>query len=165
MMNSDFILQRNILMQADDFFEAYRRCIKGENLHKENGRLCASVVNIPAIVNASFACELYIKSMISDRTFEHNLKNLFDLLPKETQNTISNSVNDKLAEHPVYNFEYCLENAADVFIDWRYIYEDCHTEGFYGSYINEYLMFFEKLLPILKEIAYFHNSIFQDKTT
>ena len=165
MMNSDFILQRNILMQADDFFEAYRRCRKGENLHKENGRLCASVVNIPAIANASFACELYIKSMISDKTFGHNLKDLFDLLPKETQNTISNSVNDKFAEHPVYNFEYCLESAADVFINWRYIYENRHTEGFYGSYINEYLMFFEGLLPILKEIAYSHNTKFQDKTT
>ena len=78
--------ERNILQQADDFFEAYRRCSKGENPRKdEYNRLCFSVVNVPAVVNAAFSIELYLKSILKSKEREHRLEILFNKLNIETQ--------------------------------------------------------------------------------
>ncbi len=144
---------RNIIRQADDFAEAYRRCMEGKTPKKENGRLCFSVVSIPAIVNASFACELYMKSLLEKKPQEHNLWQLFNLLSERDKRIIKEYVDDKLNTHPIYSFEFCLERVADVFVNWRYIYEKEHTDGFYGSYINEFLMFFEHLMCILQKLT------------
>ena len=35
-------------------------------------------------------------------------------------------------------------------------FEEQHTEGFYGCYINEFFMFFNCFLPIVKRIAHEH---------
>ena len=57
---------RNI---ANDFYSAYKRCIEGKNPHiDEYGRHVMEVVNVPAIVNAAFACELYLKLLIKSET-------------------------------------------------------------------------------------------------
>lgn len=145
---------RNIIHQADDFAEAYRRCMEGKNQREENGRLCFSVVSIPAIVNASFACELYMKSLLKVTPQEHNLKRLFNLLSEGDSRIIKEYVDDRFNTHPIYSFEFCIERAADVFVNWRYIYEKEHTDGFYGSYINEFLMFFEHLICILQKMTH-----------
>ena len=149
-------LQTNILLQADDFAEAYRRCREGKNPRRdEYGRLCCSCVNIPAIVNAAFACELYFKSILErPPKNEHNLFNLFKELPKDKKQIIRDYVNDRFKGHPIYTFDYCMERAGDAFVNWRYIFEDEHSDGFYGTFINEYLSFFENLIPILKNIAH-----------
>lgn len=154
MQNDIYMMKRNILFQADDFVEAYYRCMEWKNQREENGRVCFSVVSIPAIVNASFACELYMKSLLEVIPQEHNLKRLFNLLSEEDKRIITDYVNDKFNTHPIYSFEFCLERAADVFVNWRYIYEAEHTEAFYGSYINEFLMFFEHLISILQKMTH-----------
>ena len=42
----------DIIEIANDFYEAYKRCIEGKNTRKlEDGRICSDVVNIPSIVN------------------------------------------------------------------------------------------------------------------
>ncbi len=80
----DFNVQ--IIEIADDFFEAYKRCIKPQDIHRDNyGRTVGYAVNVPAIVNASFACELYLKNMINTETKEHNLKNLYEKLAPNIQ--------------------------------------------------------------------------------
>lgn len=145
---------RNILQQADDFAEAFRRCSKGENLRKDEfNRMCADVVNIPAIVNAAFSCELYFKSMLENPR-GHKLKELFEQLDRETKLQLRNEFNANFTKHPVYNFDIFLNDISNAFVEWRYVFEEPHTEGFYGCYINEFLMFFNCFLPIVKRIAH-----------
>ena len=145
---------RNILQQADDFAEAFRRCSKGENPRKdEYNRICADVVSIPSIVNAAFACELYLKSML-DRPRGHKLKYLFEQLDRETKLQMRNEFDASFTKHPVYDFNVFLNDVSDAFVKWRYVFEESHTEGFYGCYINEFLMFFNCFLPIVKRIAH-----------
>ena len=140
---------RNILQQADDFAEAFRRCSKGENPRKdEYNRICADVVSIPSIVNAAFACELYLKSML-DRPRGHKLKYLFEQLDRETKLQMRNEFDASFTKHPVYDFNVFLNDVSDAFVKWRYVFEESHTEGFYGCYINEFLMFFNCFLPIV----------------
>ena len=150
-----YSLQTNILLQADDFAEAYCRCIKGENpTIDEYGRTCCSVLNIPAIVNAAFACELYIKSILVTTTKEHDLEILYSQLDNEKQSEIRSYVDKCFNGHPTYKFDTCLKRASNAFVDWRYIYEDEHSDGYMGCFINEYLEFFKHFIFILKEIAH-----------
>ena len=145
---------RDILQQADDFAEAFRRCSKGENPRKDEfNRMCMDVVSIPAIVNAAFACELYLKSML-EQPWGHKLKDLFEQLDNETKIQLKNEFDASCSKHPVYNFEVFLNDISDAFVEWRYVFEESHTEGFYGCYINEFLMFFNCFLPIVKRIAH-----------
>lgn len=153
MVNTCF--SRDIIQQADDFFEAYRRCTHGENPRKdEYGRLCLSVVNIPAIVNAAFSCELYFKSIIGSKAKGHALRELFDQLDVDAQNYLREPINKEFAKNNLFDFDVCLDHISNAFVEWRYIYEESHTEGFYGCYINEFLMFFNLLLPLLKDLAH-----------
>ena len=157
-MGELYSLQTNILLQADDFAEAYRRCVRCENpTIDEYGRTCYSVVNIPAIVNAAFACELYMKSMITTPIVGHKLAYLFSKIDLTKQERIRQYVNNKFKEHPVYSFDRCLERATNVFVNWRYIFEKQHSDGYMGSYINENLMFFEHFIHALKELAHTTN--------
>lgn len=159
MSQEKFALQTNILLHADDFFEAYRRCIKGEcPVKDEFGRLKYSVINIPSIVNAAFACELYLKSILKKPVMEHDLKKLFETLEKNKQNEIRKLVNNQLEKQSKYSFDLCLERAVNIFVKWRYIYEDVHTDGFMGCFINEYLLFFQCFISTLKDFAYKNQS-------
>ena len=145
---------RDILQQADDFAEAFRRCSKGENPRKDEfNRMCMDVVSIPAIVNAAFACELYLKSML-EQPWGHKLKDLFEQLDNETKIQLKNEFDASFSKHPIYNFNVFLNDISDAFVEWRYVFEESHTEGFYGCYINEFLMFFNCFLPIVKRIAH-----------
>ena len=92
---------RDILQQADDFAEAFRRCSKGENPRKDEfNRMCMDVVNIPAIVNAAFACELYLKSML-EQPWGHKLMDLFEQLDNETKIQLKNEFDVSFSKHPV----------------------------------------------------------------
>ena len=150
------MIVRNILQQADDFAEAFRRCSKGENLRKDEfNRMCADVVSIPAIVNAAFACELYFKSML-EQPRVHKLKDLYEQLDDETRLRLKNEFDKNFPKHPIYNFYVFLNDVSNAFVEWRYVFEESHTEGFYGCYINEFLMFFNYFLPIVKHVAHEH---------
>jgi len=154
-MSVKYILQTNILMQADDFAEAYRRCIQGNSPIYGNGDTIHNVVNIPAIVNAAFACELYLKSIINKKIITHNLLDLYELLNTDIQLSIAYEVNNKLQKrNKEYSFKSCLERASNVFEDWRYIFEEEHSNGYMGCYINEYLIFFEHMLTACSSQAH-----------
>lgn len=159
-MSSEYILRTNILMQAEDFAEAYRRCIKEENPMENNCCVKYSVVNIPAIVNAAFACELYLKSIINKKVRTHNLLELFKLLDIDIQALIEQEVNGNLQNlNRNYSFKLYLEKASCVFEDWRYIYEEKHSDGYMGSLINEFLMFFNLFLTACSRQAHVLPSV------
>ena len=115
--------------------------------------LCCWPFGIPAIVNAAFSCELYFKSMLENPR-GHKLKELFEQLDRETKLQLRNEFNANFTKHPVYNFDIFLNDISNAFVEWRYVFEEPHTEGFYGCYINEFLMFFNCFLPIVKRIAH-----------
>lgn len=67
-MSTFYNFDVSIINIADDFFEAYKRCKEGKNPRSNHGCIAFSVVNIPAIVNAAFASELYLKSMLPKKS-------------------------------------------------------------------------------------------------
>ncbi|MBQ7250755.1 MAG: HEPN domain-containing protein [Bacilli bacterium] len=111
---------------ADDFYGAYLRCLEGKNERvDEYHRICADIVSVPAIVNGTFALELYLKSMLSHRRRSrkktHSISELFLLLKQKQQSKIRECVEPKLPPHLL--FDESLRGISDAFEYWRYIYE------------------------------------------
>lgn len=102
-----------IQCNADFFLQTANRC------GNEQDR--ASWLAIPEIVNRAFACELYMKAILStsQQTVNgHNLKELFGLLPSAIQADIQ--------EHLPYSqneFTTKLKEISDIFEECRYTYE------------------------------------------
>lgn len=141
---------------ADDFFEAYKRCLEGKNIHKdEYGRMVGNIVAIPAFVNGLFACELYFKYLLGDKIkiLEkrewHNLKKLY--------NVLDDNIKDKLKAvefNPEYKLEDLLDDIGEGFKIWRYCFED-GNEKFGDKHPFLYTEYFiNTYLPTIKEIAH-----------
>jgi len=155
-MNAAFNdLSTDILSQADDFAEAFYRCLKGTNFRVDEwNRAVSHIVAIPAIVNGAFACELYLKSM-NPKKGEHHLKVLYEGLEEKTKKRISSNVESKLNGAPWFKgFSYHLSRASNTFYQWRYIFEEKHSEGFYGTFINEFIAFFSTFIKELQNECY-----------
>lgn len=144
-MKHDF--DTSIVNIADDFYEAYLRCIEGKNLTiDEYNRTCYKVVNVPAIVNGAFAMELYLKSVssVSEKELKqkrHSLKALFLTLEQSTQDDIRKSMESKLNGR--FTFDECLKGINHAFVFWRYI----HKQQNFGFGLNNTLL----VLPIFLE--------------
>ena len=81
----------------------------------------------PAVVNAAFACEVFLKLLLYWNGIEekkiHKLKDLFEKLPDDTQIILKNSVVSRYGSwKDVWGFD-CLDNVTDAFVTWRYSYE------------------------------------------
>lgn len=116
----------NIQNIADDFYLAYKRCIEGKNPHvDEYGRHVMEVVNVPALVNAAFACELYLKMLIKDDTTRgHDLEILFSQLEVDDKDRIRNIITERLKKGSLEKgFDYYLKGISNDFEFWRYIHE------------------------------------------
>jgi hypothetical protein len=159
-MEDTYDLDTSILLQANDFFDAYKRCIEARDPVPFDGGLKYRSVNIPGVVNGFFALELYLKSMNPNwksrdqREKNHLLEKLFMALPSDIQNEISSKANQKLnGWNWDQNFMAVMKEVSNAFVEWRYIYEEKRTKGFYGDRINKYLYFLNVVLPIFKEVA------------
>lgn len=92
------------------------------------GMLDASLL-VPYAVNASLACELYIKSMLLAGTKGHNLRELFDKLDSTDQGLIKDKAVEEILKQPgisSYNedrFEKDFDNMGNGFVTWQYFYE------------------------------------------
>lgn len=89
-------------------------------------------LNIPAIVNRAFACEVFLKCLLTlegkDNVREHNLKALLEQLSDEEKLHIENKL--KQSQIPLkdcFGFAY-LDKIADTFIKWRYEYESLNMQ-------------------------------------
>lgn len=159
-MEETYDLETSILLQANDFFDAYQRCTEPRDPIPFDGGLKYRSVNIPGVVNGFFALELYFKSMNPNweskvkQGKHHLLVELFMDLPSEVQGEIKTKANQKLTGwNWNQNFVEVMEEASNAFSEWRYIYEKKRTKGFYGDRINKYLYFLNVVLPIFKEVA------------
>lgn len=147
-------IKKNLLLQAEEFEEAYKRCARGENPYKdETGRIVYHAVNLPAVVNAAFSCELYLKFLIGSKCSEHDLERLFQRLNPKLQNEIRDEIASEIQGYPL-SFHELLKRAKDVFKEWRYLYERPHTDTYLNVYINEYLIFLPLFIETLKRRAH-----------
>lgn len=90
---------------------------------------------LPAIVNATFACELYLKalnSVAADAPGKngHKLTNLFSSLPEECKNRLREAFCKEV--HGRVSLDDTLEIHSNAFSEWRYAYEpqNCHIEAY-----------------------------------
>ena len=101
---------------ANNFKRAAERC--DEQKVSNSGNI--EWLPIPYIVNATLACELYLKAILDakkvDRSKTHNLNDLFSLLPKEIQVDVENRCAN-------VDFYANLMQASKMFIEWRYLHE------------------------------------------
>lgn len=80
----------------------------------------------PAIVNLSFACELYLKALLiqsghSSIIRSHFLDKLFSMLPKSIQGKMEEEFATR-CQYPV-TLQQTLEIHSKAFEKWRYAYE------------------------------------------
>ena len=110
--------------QANNFKNAAERCDEMRPL--PNGTV--EWLPIPYCVNASFACELYLKFILDAEKIErgktHYLNDLFYLLPNKIQDDVKKRVeNDFKKMNENVGFETCLMKSGKMFVDWRYLHE------------------------------------------
>lgn len=149
-MNSNYDFNTSILSVADDFYEAYLRCIEGKNPTKDEfNRTRYEVTNIPAIVNGAFAIELYIKSRLVKKTRGHNLRTLFSKLDKETKDRIRSEIESKIDKR-FTSFSKQFWTIAKAFEYWRYIHEKNDFGYGLNVTINNISIFVETFRKILR---------------
>ena len=93
------------------------------------------------------------------KTQENKSKDLYEQLDDETRLRLKNEFDKNFTKHPIYNFDVFLNDVSNAFLEWRYVFGESHSEGFYGCYINEFLMFFNCFLPIVKRVAHEHYTL------
>lgn len=121
--NADALCQSGV-----EFLKATERCLamdeKGKITIFENGIL--NVLTAPAVVNATFACEMFLKCLIlkSGNTYPkdkdgHNLKKLFELLTPSIRTEVSKLCirNSNNPEGILLSF---FEEHSKDFVDVRY---------------------------------------------
>lgn len=86
-----------------------------------------STLAVPVIVNASFACERFLKSMLPDGTHGHELDKLLSKLDQENQNKIIAATGLIMkCSNPDYTQECFwkdLKDNSNNFVSWRYFHE------------------------------------------
>ena len=101
---------------------------------------------IPYLVNASFACELYLKSILDAKKVAcnktHDLNDLFSLLPKEIQDDVENRCAN-------VDFHENLMQVSKMFIEWRYLHEKIEK----NAKISANLEFMRNLINSLYFVA------------
>lgn len=88
----------------------------------------------PAVVNAAFACEVFLKLLLHSEEIkiprEHRLHALYNKLPDELKERIRGDVVQRYGQwKDAFGME-CLKSISDAFATWRYIYEhDWHKSA------------------------------------
>jgi hypothetical protein len=102
---------------AQAFYLAFERCMEERSLSGGQTQFLA----VPALVCAAFSVELGLKALLLRKGQEirgHNLAGLFEALDQATQTRISTATGVVDAD-----FASSLQEAGDVFDEWRYIHE------------------------------------------
>lgn len=110
-------LQANAFAKSADILIdiVHNEAIKAEDL----------LLSRPAIVNCAFACELYLKALLTGKEIGriHDLEKLWDKLPIDIRERIDNKIKNKYGKvENVFGIPY-IKQIAKAFNDWRYCYE------------------------------------------
>ena len=96
---------------------------------------------IPSVVNATFAIELYLKAILTYKQISykkgskgHNIKYLFEIIPKKVKKTITlkyESEKKKSSQLFLYNsLQEYLDHEYNSFEMWRYIFDEWKDKRF-----------------------------------
>ncbi len=83
----------------------------------------------PFVVNATFACEMYLKalqSITNEAENTHNLSQLFKHLPNKLKDKINKLTKEKSTGFLIDGkilFKDHIKTISNAFVEWRYIYE------------------------------------------
>lgn len=112
---------------------------------------------VVAIVNMSFALELFLKSItyykIDNPVFKnkgHSIKRLIEMLPPKDKKDFLNKIQHMIGSQEEY--ESNIKEIDDAFKKWRYVYEE-------NSLLLIDITFLDNCVEIIAEIAlnYFDN--------
>lgn len=109
----------------------------------------------PAGINYSLACEIFLKSLIlyksrdfdeiKKRSKKHGLRELFEKLPKEWQDSVREYMEQRRLWRNMWGFEN-LEINSNVFVDWRYCYEKFWRKHATMQFDTRFLKVFAEVL-------------------
>lgn len=112
-----------MLDQANSFYICAKLC--ESKMKKFEGR--TDIYTTPMIVNLSFACEIYTKTLLdylaNSGKRGHKLNQLIDLLPYEVKEQIFEAVEEKYGTLITPFGIPLINTVADAFQKWRYSYE------------------------------------------
>lgn len=120
----------SIKQLSSAFFLASERCLTEKN----DGEICQSIILVPGIVCLAFSIELGLKAILAlqdQPTKGHNIFELFSKISPEKQLQIIERIGLGKDE-----FDIKLKKAADVFTQWRYVYEHEQVEASLGFLDN-----------------------------
>ena len=128
---------------ANNFKKAAERCDEQRIL---SNSATIEWLPIPFLVNASLACELYLKSILEAKKITpkkvHELNDLFFLLPKEIQDDVTNRCVNM-------DFDTNLVKASNIFVEWRYLHEKVAVNADISADLN----FMRNLMNSLNFVA------------
>jgi HEPN domain-containing protein len=109
---------QKIINTANSFLLAAERALEKRPLGPKQFQMLL----VPAVVSYAFAVELYFKAIITlengnDRK-GHDLSKLFGGISAKSQTTLIAGV-----QHNCTDFKQKLGDISNVFVDWRYIFE------------------------------------------
>ena len=106
-------------------------------------------LTVPSNVNSAFACEIFLKTILKIYDVKyvkgHELKKLFDNLPKELQDYVK----QYFVNLHLWKDGFGIENLAKIsktFQKWRYIYEHDFRKGAMIQIESGFLNMFRNLL-------------------
>lgn len=110
-------LQANAFSKSADILIdiVHKDAIKAEDL----------LLSRPAIVNCAFACELYLKALLTGNKIGriHDLEKLWKKLPIDLRERIDNKIKNKYGKiENAFGIPH-IKQIAKAFNDWRYCYE------------------------------------------
>ena len=103
---------------------------------------------IPAMVNGAFACELFLKSLLTNEVHGHKLDDLLSKLEKEDKKTYDLIVfrcvlSLKASSNNTYDdvaFINDLNTISNLFVEIRYFYETTlHTKAYNIAFIGVFI--------------------------
>lgn len=109
----------------------------------------------PAIVNAAFSCEVFLKLLLRleqiDLRKSHNLKQLFEKLPPEIIETVKYQTIQKCGYWKDVWGQEILSQVSDAFEKWRYFYEIDRTKSGTIHFDIGFLLAFRDALRVVCE--------------
>ncbi|MFW6028249.1 MAG: hypothetical protein ACOC9Q_01850 [bacterium] len=149
-----------ILLNAEEFRRA-AIMLEGDQLR---GDQMDPHVSVPLAVCNAFAAEMYLKFLVLIRTGKearntHNLRKLFNLLPRSIQRliqrewenppAIEQAIRAEISERfGSRTFDQTLDESADAFVEWRYHYEHKSLRRFSGDLMGAFRRVVFSLYPV-----------------
>lgn len=121
-------MKSGIILDCYEMFDhacAFAHC--GELCRRKMDGVASVFYANPVIVNYSFSCEVFLKTLLHlygvEFKNEHELKKLYMLLPEKVQKEIKNSTIKKHGQWEDIWKIPLLDQISDAFVKWRYSYE------------------------------------------